>query len=154
MEMPKPSADHKRLEKFAGMWKGTEKLHPSPWDQKGGEAQGQSRSRVALGGFAVVTDYEQTRGGQRTFEGHGVYTWDGNAGEVVMHWFDSMGQGREEFRGTWKGDVLTIASRNPMGHARLTYDFSKSGVMLSSMEVSQDGKTWAKFFDGRYQRAD
>jgi hypothetical protein len=154
MEMPRPTADHKRLEKLAGIWKGKETLYPSPWDPKGGEAQATTRSRVALSGFAVIGDYEQSRGGQRTFEGHAVFTWDPHQQQVVMHWFDCMGQGKEEFRGTWKGDSLEISSRNPMGYARLTYDLSTPGTMRSSMEVSQDQKTWTRFFEGTYTRAD
>ena len=67
MEMPKPTADHKRLEKLAGIWKGTETLFPSPWDPKGGQAEGTTRGRVCLSGFAVVIDYEQSRGGKTTW---------------------------------------------------------------------------------------
>lgn len=154
MEMPQPTADHRRLHKLAGIWKGTEKMYPSQWDPKGGEAQGTTRSRVALGGFAVIGDYHQERSGTCTFEGHCVYAWDAKAKQVVMHWFDSMGQGSEEFRGTWQGDVLTVASKNPMGHARLIHDYSKPGVLTSSMEMSPDGKTWSKLFDGTYRRED
>jgi hypothetical protein len=154
MDMPKPTADHKRLEKLAGIWKGTEKMYPSQWDPQGGEAQATTRARIACAGFNVVSDYEQTRGGQRTFEGHGVYSVDAKANQVVCHWFDSMGQGVEEFRGTWQGDTLTLTSKSPMGHARLTYDASKPGVLRSAMEMSQDGKTWNKMFDGNYRRED
>ena len=120
----------------------------------GGKADGTTRSRTALSGFAIISDYEQSRGGKTSFEGHGVYTWDARANQVVMHWFDSIGQGAEEFRGTWKGDVLTLASKSPMGHARLTYDLSKTGVMSSMMETSQDGSKWTKLFDGSYTRKD
>jgi Protein of unknown function (DUF1579) len=154
MEMPKPNAEHKQLERLAGIWQGTETMHPSQWDAKGGKADGTTRSRVALSGFAVLTDYEQSRGGKCTFEGHGVYTWDAHEKQVVLHWFDSMGQGAEQFRGAWQGDVLTLASKSPMGHARLTYDLSKPGVMKSAMETSQDGASWTKLFDGSYTRRD
>ncbi len=154
MEMPKPTAEHKQLEKLAGIWNGKEKMHPSPWDPAGGEAQGTTRGRVALDGFAVIADYEQSRGGKPSFAGHGVYTWDASAKQVVMHWFDSMGQGAEEFRGTWKGDRLELQSKNPMGLARMSYDFSKPGALTSRMEMSQDGKSWTTFFDGTYQRKD
>lgn len=154
MEMPKPSADHERLEKLAGTWKGTETMHPSPWDPAGGEALGITRARVALNGFAVIVDYEQSREGKSTFQGHGVYTWDPQAGEVVLHWFDCMGQGTEEFRGAWDGDRLQLESRNPMGFARMSYDFSRAGRLVSRMEMSQDGQGWAALFDGSYERAD
>jgi hypothetical protein len=154
MDMPKPTQDHKRLEKLAGLWRGTEKMYPSQWDPKGGEAQATTSTRVVCAGFAVVCDYEQTRGGQRTFEGHGVYTWDPKKSQVVMHWFDSMGQGVDEFRGTWQGDKLTMTNQGPMGHMRISYTTAKPGVMTSMMETSQDGKAWSKLFEGTYRRED
>ncbi len=153
MHMPKPSADHDRLERLCGDWRGTETMYPSPWDPKGGTAEGHTNSRRGLNGFAVLSDYEQLRGGVRTFEGHGVYTWDAAAGEVVLHWFDGMGQGREEFRGKWDGDHLVLTSRNLQGQVRMHSDFSRAGVLASAMEMSTDGKQWTKLFDGIYRRA-
>ena len=152
MEMPKPTADHRKLEKFAGIWKGTETMHPSPWDPKGGEAQGITRARVALDGFAVIGDYEQTRQGKVTYQGHSIYTWDAKAKQVVLHWFDSMGQPVDEFRGAWDGDRIVLQSKNPMGQWRMSYDLSKPGVMTSKMETSADGKAWSAMFDGKYKR--
>jgi hypothetical protein len=152
--MPKPTADHRRLEKLAGIWRGSETMHPSAWDPQGGEYQAVTRSRVALEGFAVIGDYEQTRGGQVTFSGHAVYTWDVNQKQVVLYWFDSTGQGVDEFRGSWKGDRLVLECRNSMGFWRMSSDLGKPGAMTSFMEMSQDGKSWAKLFDGTYRRED
>lgn len=153
MDMPKPGAAHEKLEKLAGPWSGTETMYPSPWDPKGGEAQGVTRGRVALGGFAVVTDYEQRRDGKVTFEGHGVYVWDGEAKEVVLHWFDSMSGGREEFRGSWDGDRIALTSKNAMGFARMSYDFTEPGKLSSAMDMSEDGQSWSRLFDGSYTKA-
>ncbi len=152
MDMPKPTADHKRLEKLAGIWTGTETMYPSQWDPKGGPADATTHTRVALDGFAVISDYEQKRGGQRTYAGHGVWTWDGHRQQVVLHWFDSMGQGVDEFRGAWNGEVLQVASKNPVGHWRMTYDFTTAGTMKSRMETSPDGVAWKPMFDGAYRR--
>jgi hypothetical protein len=152
MEMPKPTADHRRLEKVAGIWSGTETMHPSPWDPKGGIAQATTRARVDLDGFVVVSDYEQTRNGQRTYAGHRVYTWDQHAKQVVLHWFDTSGQGVDDFRGTWNSDRLTLESKNPMGRWRMTSDYSKAGVATSRMETSPDGATWSVLFEGSYRR--
>jgi hypothetical protein len=152
MEMPVPSTEHKQLEKLSGIWHGKETMHPGPWSPAPSEAQGTMRARISLSGFALITDYEQSCGGKTTFSGHGVYTWDGQKRQVVLHWFDCMGQGAEEFRGSWKGDRLQLDSKNPMGFARMTYDCSQPGALASRMEVSQDGKTWAPMFDATYKR--
>jgi len=152
--MPKPTAEYERLEKLAGIWTGGETLHPSPWDPKGRVARATTRARVALAGFGVVANYEQTSDGQRSFEGHGVYTWDAKAGEVVLHWFDSMGMGVDEFRGVWEGDRLRLERRNAMELWRMSSDRSKPGRVTSRMEASQDGKSWTVMFDGSYARED
>lgn len=155
MEMPQPNAAHKQLERIVGIWKGKETMYPSQWCPDGKVADGETHNRVALSGFGVVTDYEQSIDGSPTFNGHGVYTIDSKTDDVVLYWFDSMGMGCEEFRGGWDGARLTLQSESPMmGKMRMSYDFTTDGKLGSSMECSQDGKTWTKMVDGAYDRAD
>ncbi len=150
MEMPKPGPGHKKLEQFVGTWKGEEKMHPSPWDEKGGMAEASLTSRLACDGFYVIGDYEQRRGDMITFRGHSVFGYDEKTQEVSLHWFDSMGMGADVFRGKFQGQALTLLCRNPMGQHRLTYDFTEKGRLRSKMETSQDGKQWQAMFDGVY----
>ena len=151
MEMPKPSDHHKKLQKLAGQWKGEEKMYPSEWDPKGSVAQGTNAAHVALDGFAVVSDYHQEKNGQVTYMGHAVWTYDAKQSCYVLHWFDSMGSPAEVFKGSFENDVLTVSHGGPM-HARLTYDFSNARQLKTRMEMSQDGQTWNKFFDGTYDK--
>ncbi len=37
-------------------------------------------------------------------------------------------------------------------HVRLTYDLSEPGHLSTSMEMSQDGNEWNRFFDARLKR--
>jgi len=76
MEMPKPQDQHKKLEMLAGTWTGEEKLYPSPWDPKGGTATSRVEARIGLGGFFLISDYEEKREGKVAYQGHGVYGWD------------------------------------------------------------------------------
>lgn len=152
MEMPKPGPSHKQLEAFAGMWKGEEKMYPSEWDPQGGTYGALMNSRVACDGFYVVGEYEQSRGAVVTFRGHSVIGIDPGTQEVVMHWFDSMGTGVNEFRGKFEGQALTMLAKNPMGQHRMTYDLREKGTMRSKMETSKDGKSWKAMFDGVYQK--
>jgi len=152
MEMPRPTEHHRKLERLAGDWHGEEVMHPSQWDPKGGKAEGRTRSRFALGGFALISDYEQVRGGVVTFSGHGVLTYDGKAGCYVLYWFDCMGTPAEIFQGDFDGDVLTLAHGGPGMHARLTYDLSREGRMTTRMEMSPDGNEWKTLFDAHYER--
>ena len=151
--MPKPGSGHLRLEKLAGNWVGEERMHPSQWDPKGSLAVGRTRSRLALSGFALISDYEQEREGVVTFSGHGVYTFDPKQELYTLHWVDCMGSPPEVFTGRFTGDILTLAHGGPGMHARMTYDLSDPGVLVSSMEMSRDGAEWNRLFDGRYRRA-
>ena len=108
---------------------------------------------MALGGFALVTDYEQERDGAITFSGHGVMTFDAKADTYTLHWFDSMGYPPEVFTGSFDADVLMLAHGGPGMHARLTHDLGEPGVWRSKMEMSRDGSQWSTLFDGVYRRS-
>jgi len=152
MDSHAPNEHHQRLARITGTWSGTEKMHPSPWIPEGAEATSTVTWRSDLSGFVLIGDYRQTMGDTVTYQGHGVYTIDPQSNEVVLHWFDTMGGQREEFRGSWDGDVLTIQSKNAMGHMRLRYDFSEDGRLLNSAEMSPDGENWNRMFDGDLRR--
>ena len=152
MEMPRPTAGHAGLERLAGLWMGEETMHPSQWDPKGGSATAQLDYRMALGGFALVTDYEQQRDGHVTYQGHGVMTFDPATTSYKLHWFDSMGSPPEVFSGSFDGDVLVLAHGGPGMHARMTYDLSSSGILKMHMDMSRDGTQWHTLFDGVYRR--
>jgi len=48
--------------------------------------------------------------------------------------------------------VLKLAHGGPGMHVRLTYDVGEPGYLCTSMEMSQDGNTWNRFFDARLRR--
>ena len=152
MDMPKPSAGHLRLEKLSGFWEGEETMHPSEWDPKGGVAFGRNKHKLSLGGFALLADYEQERGGTITFTGHGVYTYAPTVDRYYLHWFDCMGSPPEVFVGDFESDVLILAHGGPGMHARMTSDFSTPGTMKGMMEMSPDGKAWKVLFEAVYKR--
>ncbi|HEY2412562.1 MAG TPA: DUF1579 family protein, partial [Pirellulaceae bacterium] len=112
MDMPKPGEAHRKIQKLVGNWLGEEKLFPSPWDPKGGTAQARVSNRLALGGFAVIQDYEQLRGGAATFAGHGVFSFNPHDSTYSMHWWDSMGSPPNNFVGKFDGDVLTLTHKS------------------------------------------
>src|SRR5262245_6071353 len=150
MEMPKPTTAHKQLEKFAGNWRGDEKMYPSQWDPKGGVSQATMINRVGVDGFALIGDYEQSREGQVCFRGHSVHTVDPKTGDNLLHWFDCMGQGVDVFRGRMDGDRLVLTQQSQMGHMRLSYQVDGPNRLTSKMETSQDGKNWSPLFEGIY----
>jgi len=153
MDMPKPQEQHRKLQALAGSWSGEETIHPSPWDPKGGPAKGRIEARMELGGFFLITDYVEERGGQVGYRGHGVFGYDAAEKCYTMHWFDSMGSPcPAPARGVWEGDRLTFQQRSPMGHARYTYTLEGEGRYSFRIENSQDGERWTPMMDGRYTR--
>ena len=153
MGMPTPSEGHRQLSLLVGEWEGEETMHPSQWDPTGGVAMGRNRNQMSLGGFAVLSDYEQVRDGKTTFTGHGVYTYSPESDEYVLHWFDCLGSPPEVFVGGFDGDVLTLAHGGPGMHARMTSDFSSDGEMMAKMEMSPDGSEWRVLFEAVYRRS-
>jgi hypothetical protein len=152
MDLPKPGPGHSKMQKLEGHWEGEEAMHASQWDPRGGIATGRSRFSLALNGFALINDYEQERDGVVTFKGHSVMTFDPKKGLYSLCWFDCMGSPPEFFVGCFDDDVLTLSHGGPGMHARITYDLSDPQVMLSKMEMSQDGVRWNTMFEGRYRR--
>ena len=152
MEMPTPGDAHKKLAQLVGQWTGTETLHPSPWDPKGGSATGRIQNRAELGGFVVVQDYEQERNGTINFRGHGVFGWDAKDQCYTLHWFDTMGMPPNTFRGSFEGNVLSLIDKNANGVNRAIFYFTKSDAYTFKMEVSQDGKQWFAMMDGSYEK--
>ena len=151
MEMPRPTEHHEKLATLAGRWEGTETMYPSQWDPEGGTATGRNEMRLALDGFALISEYEQERDGAITFRGHGVMTYEAGDERYVLHWFDSIGSPAEVFRGTFDGDLLSLSHGGPGMHARLSYDLSTPETLRTRMDMSDDGDEWATFFEAVYE---
>jgi hypothetical protein len=153
MEMPRPSAEHTKLHVLAGEWEGSETLSPSPWGH-GGTAIGKSSGRLGPGGFFVIQDYVEEKGGQVVFNGHGVFGWDAEQKSYAWYWVDSMGFVPDApARGQWVGDTLTFAKSTPRGEARYTYRFEGERTYHLAIENSFDGgATWKTFMSGTYHR--
>lgn len=152
MTMPQLTPAHRALERLIGHWQGEERIHPSPWAPQGALAQGTVFNRSSLDGFAVVQDYAQTRDGQVNYRGHGVFRWDQERSEYVLHWFDSSGQAPAEFRGPFLDGVLTLGATSLQGHTRAIFDFRAADRYLYRMDVSPDGAQWHPFLEGTYLR--
>ncbi|MCA8954433.1 MAG: DUF1579 family protein [Planctomycetes bacterium] len=148
--MPAPGPAHALLERLCGEFTGEETMFPSPWSPESQQRTCTISARM-LEGFFAVSDYEQRMGGEVTFRGHGVYSYDPQAERYKMYWFDSMGGAGGIAEGTVEGDVLTFENRSPMGFHRYRYTFSADHTVFE-MLGSQDGESWQKFMEGRYRR--
>ena len=154
MDFGQVKEEHRKLAVFAGTWSGKETIHPSPWDPKGGTSQGRTDARLALDGFALVTDYEQERDGKIVFRGHGVYGWDPFERCYVMHWVDNVG-GTVHLtgaRGEWRGSQLVFTASSPRGHGRYTYMIESETRYRFRIDMSPDGQNWMPFLEATYTK--
>lgn len=153
MEMLNPTPEHERMKALEGAWIGADVLHPSPWDPKGGKATSRFHARRILGGFHLVINWTQERGGAVNFEGHGVLGWDPRGKCYTLHWFDSMGaEHGAPAIGEWVGDALTLTHETShMGSSRQRYEIGEDEIGFR-LEHSADGSEWRVFLESRFKR--
>ena len=150
MEMPTTGPAHEKLAQLSGKWVGEETMMPSPWNPEESKRHAVIDARV-LEGFFVVSDYEQKDpDGNVSFRGHGVYSYDAQADEYKMYWFDSMGGAGGVATGKFDGDTLTFRNTSPMGHHSYSYTFG-DGTTRFEMAMSPDGENWQTLMVGEYK---
>lgn len=152
--MPQPTQPHKQLERLAGIWKGDERLGPSPWGP-GGPATGRMNARMDLDGFFLIQDYVQEKDGKATYRGHGVLGWDAPRGLYAWFWVDSLGMIPHALSyGTFEGNSLVLRQDTPgMGFSRYTFALEGEAGYRLRIEISNDGHAWTTFLEGDYRRA-
>jgi hypothetical protein len=153
MPIQKPSKFHKKLDVLIGDWSGDEVMHPSAWDPAGGTSKGRYKTRAIAGGFGVVQDYEQRRGGKVTFSGHGVFGYDVQEKCYLWHWSDSLGGVPcNATKGHWTGNKLVWCNEGPMGQSRYTHTFLRNGKVRFTCETSPDGEQWTLVMEAEYTK--
>ena len=122
-------------------------MHP-----EGGKAIGKVVNRGALGGFAVIQDYDQFQNGELHFSGHGVFTWSMMEDCYHLQWHDSMGWNGALYKGGFEGDTLRMEHKSEAVESRCTFVFDAEDSYGFTMEICCDGN-WVPFMEGRYKRA-
>lgn len=154
MQPQRPAPDQlARLHRFAGRWAGTEHASPSPWGP-GGPSIGRSAFHVALGGTALMQEYQQEKDGVVVFDGHGVFLIEPDSGDVLWWWFDTMGFPPEPARGRWQGDTLHFEKTTPRGEARYRYEFAEDRYAFVIENRFPGQSEFAEFIRADYLRQD
>lgn len=153
MELPKPDRNHRRMLAFTGSWTGPETIHPTPWNPKKSEAVGAMTAEMAVDGFFVLMEYQQTQDDKVGYYGHGIVGYEPKTGEHLMWWFDNMGVNPSgASRGRWEGNTVAFVSSSPEHHGRYTYVFNDDDTIDFTIETSPDGEAWSLFVEGTYHR--
>jgi len=141
------------LEFFAGEWTGEEDIAPSKWGE-GGKATATVSARLDLGGRALIQDYNAVRDGRPWLKVHAVITFDEQASDVALFWFDSLGfVPGTPAPGEWDGTALRFVRTSPRGQARHTYIPLGPDAYEFVLESSFDsGATWLPVVKAHYSR--
>jgi hypothetical protein len=149
LDQPKPSAEHKKLEKLEGRWAGEEKIQGSPHTTET-NANGTFDFRMDLGGLFALVDYVEAAGGKTLMAGHGVIGWDAKKKNYTLHWFDTFGSPPgAPGTGQWQGDALKFHQE---GSGNTIFELADGGLIFK-IEMDADGKGMKPIIVGKYRRA-
>jgi len=147
---PKPGAETKKLDAFAGKWQGEAEMKPGPWGP-GGKMTSQDDCSWFEGGWQLVCNSSGS-GAMGSMKGQGVMGW--NADEKVYKYmgYDNMGM-MTYATGTNTGNTWNWKSTDKMGgktvHSRYTVTLTSPTTQTFKWETSEDGKTWATMAEGK-----
>ena len=149
MEKPKPTEQHKKLEKLTGKWIGDEKIQGSPHTTEK-TATGTFDFRMDLGGLFAIADYVEKANGKTLLAGHGVIGWDAKKKNYTLHWFDTFGSPPgAPGTGQWQGDTLKFHQE---GSGDTIFELANGGLIFR-IEMDVDGKGSKPVIVGTYRRA-
>jgi hypothetical protein len=150
-EMPKPGPETKKLEAFAGKWKGESTMSPGPWGP-GGKMTTMSDCTWYDGGFQMICR-DSSEGAMGKMKSEAILGW--NAEEKVYKYmgFDSMGM-MGSATGTVSGNVWSWSGEDKMGgkviKSKYTITMATPTSQTFKWETSEDGgKTWKTAAEGK-----
>jgi hypothetical protein len=149
-EAPKPGPETKKLEVFAGKWKGESEMKPGPWGP-GGKMTSESECTWFEGGFEIVCR-ETGKGAMGNMKSEAVLGWNGEEKVYKYMGFDSMGM-MGSATGTVSGNTWNWTGEDKMGgkmiKSRYTIVVASPTSQSFKWETSEDGKTWSTAAEGK-----
>jgi hypothetical protein len=150
MEQPKPTEQHRKLERLVGSWVGEEEIKGSPHTTET-KASGTFAFRMDLGDLFAIVDYVEQSGGATLMAGHGVIGWNPKEKTYTLHWFDTFGSPPSvPGKGQWLGNALKFEQE---GSGNTIFEL-RDGGLIFKIEMDVDGKGMSPIIVGKYRRAD
>jgi Protein of unknown function (DUF1579) len=150
MEMPKPGAEYKKLDVFAGSWTLDGDLKPGAMGP-GGKMTESEKCEWMDGGFFLVchTDFKS---GMGDGVGLAVMGYSNENKSYTYREFNSWGE-FDDSKGSVDGDTWTWTSdekvRDKTVKGRFTTKMTSPTAYDFSFEMSPDGTTWTTVMDGK-----
>ena len=150
MEMPKPGAEHKKLDMFAGSWTLDGDMKPGPMGP-GGKMTETEKCEWMEGGFYLVC-HSDFKSGMGNGAGLSVMGYSTDDKAYTYREFNSWGEFTDS-KGSVEGDTWTWTSDEKMGGMVMKGRFKMMVTSPTSynfsFEMSQDGTKWTTVMDGK-----
>lgn len=147
---PAPGPETKKLEAFAGKWKGEAEMKPGPWGP-GGKMTSETECTWFEGGFELVCR-ESGSGAMGKIKSEAILGWSAEEKVYKYMGFDSMGM-MGWATGTVSGNTWSWTGSDRMGgkliHSKYTVTLTSPTAQTFKWETSEDGKTWATAAEGK-----
>ncbi len=151
MEMPKPSAEVKKLGYFVGTWKNEGEMKQNPFGVPSGHFTSTDKCEWFTGGWHVVC-HSSGKGPSGAMHGLGILAYNSNEKAYTYYGIDNMGFA-EESKGTADGNNWAYTADEKIGgktyHRRYSVDASSPDSYTYKYETSEDGKTWTSVMEGK-----
>jgi hypothetical protein len=147
---PKPGPETRKLDVFAGKWKGDAEMKPGPWGP-GGKMTSENDCSWFDGGFQLICR-ESGSGAMGKMTSESILAWSSEDKAYKYMGFDSAGM-MGSATGTVSGNTWTWMSTDKMGgkvvHSRYTVVVTSPTSQTFKWETSDDGKTWTTSAEGK-----
>lgn len=149
-EAPKPGPEVKKLDGFAGKWKGESDFKPGPWGP-GGKMTNEDDCTWFEGGFQLVCRGNGS-GAMGKMKGEAILGWNAEDRVYKYMGFDSTGM-MGSATGLVSGNTWTWNGQEKMGGkmimSRYTIVLTSPTTQTFKWEMSEDGKTWTTAAEGK-----
>jgi hypothetical protein len=149
--MPKPVAEHKKLDMLAGSWVIEGDVKPNPMGP-GGKITESENCVWMEGGFFLVCHVDFKSANSGSGSGLSVIGYSTSEKAYTYRDFNSWGE-FDDSRGTLDGDTWTWTSDEKMGETmgkgRFTMKFTSASTYTFTYETSPDGAKWTSVVDGK-----
>ena len=147
---PKPGPEAKKLDAFAGKWKGESDMKPGPWGP-GWKMTSEDDCTWFEGGFQLVCR-GSGNGAMGMVKSEGVLGWNGEEKVYKYMGFDSTGM-MMSATGSVSGNTWSWTGEDKMGgkmiKSRYTIVMPSPTTQTFKWETSEDGKTWNAIMEGK-----
>ena len=150
-EVPKPGPEVKKLDVFAGKWKGESEMKPGPWGP-GGKMTSEDECKWLEGGF-VLECHGDASGAMGKMKSSMALGWNPEDKAYKYMGWDSMGM-MGTATGSVSGNTWSYTGEEKMGgkmiKSRYTIVVTSPTTQTFKWETSDDGgKTWKMAAEGK-----